>query len=157
VRGRKPKPTRLKVLTGNPGRRPLNHEEPRPTEKLPERPPAYLGAGGKALWKALRPVVDVMGATLSDAEAFARVCQVGSRVRELEKALQDKGRTYERETENGTVPTARPEVIMLDRSEREYRALLAEFGLTPSSCTRLRVPKGGEQLSEFERFLQGRK
>ncbi len=30
MRGRRPKATRLKVLTGNPGRRPLNANEPRP-------------------------------------------------------------------------------------------------------------------------------
>ena len=31
TRGRKPKPTALKLLEGNPGNRPLNIAEPRPT------------------------------------------------------------------------------------------------------------------------------
>jgi phage terminase small subunit len=30
MRGRKPKPTVLKLITGNPGKRPLNKEEPKP-------------------------------------------------------------------------------------------------------------------------------
>jgi hypothetical protein len=34
MRGRKPKPTRIKALTGNPGKRPLNPHEPRPAPAL---------------------------------------------------------------------------------------------------------------------------
>src|SRR6201995_4436805 len=39
VRGRRPKPTRIKALTGNPGKRPLNIHEPRPEPALPDCPP----------------------------------------------------------------------------------------------------------------------
>ena len=30
MRGKKPKPTHLKLITGNPGKRPLNEAEPKP-------------------------------------------------------------------------------------------------------------------------------
>ena len=40
-RGRKPKPTAMKVLEGNPGGRPLNKNEPKPDKKAP-RCPAWL-------------------------------------------------------------------------------------------------------------------
>ena len=33
MRGRKPVPTRLKLLTGSPGKRALNHDEPRPVSR----------------------------------------------------------------------------------------------------------------------------
>jgi len=36
MRGRRPKPTRLKMLTGNPGKRPLNGNEPRPAAAVPD-------------------------------------------------------------------------------------------------------------------------
>jgi len=36
MRGRRPKPTRLKVLTGNPGKRALNLDEPRPDGAIAE-------------------------------------------------------------------------------------------------------------------------
>src|ERR1700756_3942310 len=39
MRGRPPKPTRIKALTGNPGKRPLNTHEPRPEPALPDCPP----------------------------------------------------------------------------------------------------------------------
>ena len=38
TRGRKPKPTAMKVLEGNPGKRPLNFAEPHPEKKLPDCP-----------------------------------------------------------------------------------------------------------------------
>src|SRR5690242_4289689 len=42
MRGRRPKPTRLKALTGNPGKRPLNPAELCPEPAVPECP-AELG------------------------------------------------------------------------------------------------------------------
>ena len=50
VRGRKPKPTALKVLEGNPGHRPLNKKEPMPKGKLP-RCPEWLEDDAKKEWK----------------------------------------------------------------------------------------------------------
>ena len=36
MRGRRPKPTRLKMLTGNPGKRPFNMNEPKPDAEIPD-------------------------------------------------------------------------------------------------------------------------
>ena len=47
MRGRRPKPTRLKVLTGNPGKRPLNENEPRPEAHVPDCPPELGPVPGK--------------------------------------------------------------------------------------------------------------
>ena len=44
--GPKPKPTHLKIITGNPGKRPLNHDEPEVIEPL-GTPPAGWQAGAK--------------------------------------------------------------------------------------------------------------
>ena len=52
MRGRRPKPTRLKVLTGNPGKRPLNTEEPMPEIAIPECP-IELGPVAKREWDRL--------------------------------------------------------------------------------------------------------
>ena len=46
TRGRKPKPTALKALEGNPGKRPLNEHEPMPP-KATLRCPAWLEAEAK--------------------------------------------------------------------------------------------------------------
>jgi phage terminase small subunit len=52
MRGRRPKPTRVKVLTGNPGKRPLNHSEPRPELSVPECP-TQLGPVAQQEWSRL--------------------------------------------------------------------------------------------------------
>src|SRR5437764_15483626 len=52
MRGRRPKPTRLKMLTGNPGKRPLNGNEPRPAAAVPECP-AELGTLARTEWNRL--------------------------------------------------------------------------------------------------------
>lgn len=52
MRGRRPKPTRLKVLTGNPGKRPLNQTEPRPEITVPDCP-IELGEVARREWNRL--------------------------------------------------------------------------------------------------------
>lgn len=49
-RGRKPKPTHLKVLQGNPGHRPLNDMEPKPVGDLTE-PPGWMSNSQKEIWQ----------------------------------------------------------------------------------------------------------
>lgn len=60
VRGRKPKPTALKVLEGNPGHRPLNKKEPMLKGRLP-RCPDWLEDDAKKEWKRLGKVLAEMG------------------------------------------------------------------------------------------------
>jgi P27 family predicted phage terminase small subunit len=49
MRGRKPIATQLKILRGNPGKRPLNENEPRPTGNLLD-PPEWMSEDQKAGW-----------------------------------------------------------------------------------------------------------
>jgi phage terminase small subunit len=50
MRGRKPLPTVLKIVTGNPGKRRLNTREPIPEGKLTE-PPGWMSDSQKESWK----------------------------------------------------------------------------------------------------------
>ena len=52
MRGRRPKPTSLKLIEGNPGKRPLDRNEPRPSPGVPTCP-AHLNPSAKAEWKRL--------------------------------------------------------------------------------------------------------
>ena len=61
TRGRKPKPTALKVLEGNPGRRPLNKNEPKPKGKKKLQCPSYFNAEAKKEWRRLSKVLIEMG------------------------------------------------------------------------------------------------
>ena len=74
MRGRRPTPTRLKLLTGNPGKRPLNEDEPRPESAVPECPPE-LSPTARKEWDRL---VGELGAlrmlTNLDRAALAAYC-----------------------------------------------------------------------------------
>ena len=52
TRGRKPKPTAMKELEGNPGKHPLNTSEPKPNKKAPACP-KWLEPEAKKEWRRL--------------------------------------------------------------------------------------------------------
>ena len=52
TRGRKPTPSAIKALEGNPGKRALNEREPRPEKKAPSCP-KWLEPEAKKEWRRL--------------------------------------------------------------------------------------------------------
>lgn len=74
MRGRRPKPTRLKVLTGNPGKRALNEAEPRPEPEIPDCPPE-LGPIARREWERLvAELAPLRILTQLDRAALATYC-----------------------------------------------------------------------------------
>ena len=57
--GRKPKPTEMKRAQGNPGRRPLNNNEPKPTG-IPQCP-SHLNEVAKREWRRIAPELIALG------------------------------------------------------------------------------------------------
>ena len=86
-RGRKPKPTAVKVLEGNPGKRSLNTNEPKPVKKAP-RCPAWLEDEAKKEWKRMAKQMEQLGIlTEIDMAAFAGYCQAYARWKEAEEFI----------------------------------------------------------------------
>ena len=81
--GRRPKPTHLKVVTGNPGKRKLNDKEPTPAKEIPS-PPAHLTDWGKVAWGRLTVLLDGMGVlTVADTLALERLCDIYADILQL--------------------------------------------------------------------------
>ncbi len=75
MRGRRPIPTSMKLVTGNPGHRPLNAREPKPANSLPTCP-AHLSPTAKAEWKRLAGEMHRLGIVSQlDRVALAAYCQ----------------------------------------------------------------------------------
>jgi len=71
ITGPKLKPTAIKILEGNPGKRPLNLNEPKPLQIAPECPDWLLDEAKKE-WKRLAPELERLGLlTILDMAAFA--------------------------------------------------------------------------------------
>jgi len=75
MQGRKPIPTAVKELRGNPGHRPLGDREPQP--KVGEPPmPSGLSRYAKQAWKRMVPILLDMGVlTVADGDALMLYCE----------------------------------------------------------------------------------
>src|SRR5437868_3347332 len=91
MRGRRPKPTRLKILSGNPGKRALNLSEPKPEIEVPQCP-VELGPVARSEWDRL---VVQLGAlrilTQLDRAALAAYCGAYGMWAEATEAIQKYG------------------------------------------------------------------
>ena len=87
TRGRKPKPTAMKELEGNPGKHPLNTSEPKPNKKAPACP-KWLEPEAKKEWRRLAKQMEAIGIlTEVDMAAFAGYCQAYARWKEAEEFI----------------------------------------------------------------------
>lgn len=147
MRGRKPKPTHLKLLEGNPGRRPLNGAEPRPASGTPTCP-AHLTPTGKAEWKRLAVELQAIGIlTRIDRAVLAGYCQSWGRWVEAERKLQETPPLLK--TPAGYIQLS-PWLTIANRERELMLRYMAELGLTPSSRTRLAVQLPGPRPWEFD-------
>lgn len=148
--GHNAKPTALKLLQGNPGKRPLDGAEPQPTPVRDLKPPAWLDATAKRCWRENAPELQRLGLlTQVDATTLALYCQAYSRYR---TALQTLSRIAP-ESE-----AYRPVAVTVEKAEASLRMLAADFGMTPSSRARLSVGGGKEpEKDPLEELLSGRR
>ncbi len=151
--GRSPKPTSLKVLGGNPGKRSLNRAEPKPkTSAKAPKSPAFLSENAKKEWKRVAPVLHEMGLlTEVDVAALAVYCQAYARWMEAEKTLAEEGTTFT--TEKGYVG-AHPAISIAKQCWATIKQFAAEFGLTPSARGRMTLPEPDQEEDPFEGYMK---
>lgn len=151
MQGRKPKPTAAKLLAGNPGKRALNHLEPRPRVVLP-RPPEHLSDDEKEKWKLIIRELHPLGlVTTIDKDALAMYCVIFVRWVKAEKFVRDKGEIIK--TAAGNI-IQNPYLSIANRALDQLNKLGAEFGMTPSSRTRVKVDAADPER-ELEWMLFG--
>lgn len=134
--GRKPKPTGMKVLAGNPGKRKLPKSEPKPKPVAPG-PPAWLDKEAKELWKEFAPELERLGLlTLVDAPSFAMMLTHYIMAVKASRLIKRDG--IMTKDENGLARKHPAHQIMRDHATA-FRGFAAEFGLTPSARARLSI------------------
>jgi P27 family predicted phage terminase small subunit len=152
MRGRKPTPSKLRRLRGNPGRRPMpkNEAQPQISEKVP-RPPAYLVGAARKEWFKIAPLLHETGLlTKLDTRALEGYCVNYGRWVEAEEEIRRTGTVIR--SPNGQ-PTISPYVRVSSDSYQAWTKALIEFGMTPSSRSRVTVTKP-EKPDAFELFLR---
>lgn len=138
MRGRRPKPLHVKLVTGNPGKRPMNGREPKPRRALPT-PPTHITQEELVHWGRFSEILDRMGVlTEADGAALERVVCLYQEVIELREVIETEGRTYTTKNRDGAEMTRpQPAVAMLADCDRRFRGWLGDFGLTPAARTKV--------------------
>ena len=153
-RGRKPKPTAVKEMSGtfekNPKRR--NTKEPTAPPGAPECPD-HLNDLAKVEWWYMSSVLDEMGLlSRADRAALEIYCQTFAQWREACDMVAKHGAVIQMKTKAGVQPKRNPFDLIRERTGQTCARLLAEFGLTPSSRSRVHVEK--KATDDFAEFLR---
>lgn len=133
-------PTALKLVTGNRGRRPLPKHEPKPKRVIPS-PPEHLSPKAMVAWGAMAAKLDRLR-MMTELEDWAleQLCENYVEIVELRADVAVNGRFQTVITKSGdAMERVRPAYTMLADAERRFRAMMAEFGLTPSSRARVQA------------------
>ncbi len=152
-RGRKPKPTALKELEGNPGKRALNTKEPKPLSKAPSCP-KWLENDAKKEWKRLAEQMEQLGIlTEVDMAAFAGYCQSYARWKAAEEFISKNGAIVR--TPSGYWQQV-PQVSIAQQYLKQMSKFCEQFGLTPASRSRIVADtKQNEYIDEMDKLLGG--
>jgi P27 family predicted phage terminase small subunit len=156
--GRRPAPTAIKLLRGNPGKRPINPNEPtiRPADPSFDKPPAELAGDLAAAgeWRRVAPLLRAAGlVSESERAALTALCQQWSRYLAAHAQVIALGMCIK---SGKGIPVQNPYLSVADRALTHCHRLWSELGLTPSGRARAnRLPAAPEDVpSKWDGLLK---
>ncbi len=134
--GRPPTPTALKLISGNPGKRPIKGE-PKPPPSKPRRPQWLVGYA-RTEWDRVVPALDKLGLlTVVDRTVIAAYCEAAAGLKAASQDLRKRGYLILSARHDGEALVKNPSNQLL----RDYSRLVATYssmlGLSPSDRVRL--------------------
>lgn len=148
--GRTPKPTALKLVAGNPGKRAANKQEPDPTYLQDLTPPAWLPAPAAAVWSEIaKPLADAKLLTEVDVPMLAMACVSISQYRYAVGRVGDAlvKSKVEKNDEGELVEVGEhinPWAMIQSMSFKQAMVVLREFGMSPSARSRVAIQPQGD-------------
>lgn len=150
--GRKPVPTHLKLVTGNPGKRALPKKEARTKPSMPS-PPAHLGRAAKTEWRrVVRQLFNLGLLSVIDRAALAAYAQSYERWVRAEKEWADKGYQMVIVTTMGNI-IQNPLIGIANRAAADMVKYATEFGMTPAARSRVNANPPDEDKDPTARFF----
>ena len=143
--GRPRKPTALKLVEGNRGKRALPANEPRPRPVRPDTP-EYLSDVGLAKWRDLAGKLEDIGVlTEVDGDVLGLYCYAFERFVRADEVLLVEGR----ETSNAAgSPILSPWVTEMNTAVADMRKFGAELGIGAASRSRIEVRKHDDSAED---------
>ena len=132
--GRKPKPTQLKVVQGTFRKDRANSSEPKPDNQLPPCPDFLEGRSRKEYFRIGRKLERIGVLTEIDDLALAGLCQSWAEYLEATEQVRKTGMLVK--SPSG-YPMLNPYVTLSNQALKHVKSFLTEFGMTPSSRTRV--------------------
>ncbi len=152
--GGRPKPTALKLLQGNPGHKKLNDSEPKFSPGMPEMPKGLPRAARRLFKRWGQNLMEHGVLTVNDGVALAEACRAQATVEALQKEVDKRGHIIEtpivvhhRNADSEVVGykvEANPALSKMYEAQKVLKTFIIEFGLTPSSRSKLHVEKKAE-------------
>ncbi len=166
TRGRKPKPTHLRLVEGNPGKRALRPDTIKPNVPAePLEPPEHLSDHAKEEWRRINVGLHRMQLLSHvDRAAFTAYCDAWGRYRQASEIL-DALKERDPKTQGLVVRTTggnyiqNPVVGMLNKARSDMVKFATEFGFTPAARARISADDaaGKGSGSKFEGLIGGGK
>ncbi len=149
MKGQKPKPTNLKVIHGTAQPCRMNPREPKPEKLASPKPPRTLSTEARKHWRRITRDLESCGVlTNMDQDALSVYCELYAQWVEAGDMVRKKGmviadpRYADRKTEKGkamVVPVLSPYFRASLKLSDQMKQMLVEFGMTPSSRTRVQT------------------
>ena len=146
--GRKPKPTHLKLIAGNPGKRPLNRKEPRPKGAL-FAPPDDLPEAARPFWAHV--IASAPAGLLYQLDLGVVKVYVVAAWLHADAVRKVAASTLLARTPNGSLQQ-NPFLPIVNRQALIMLKAAAEMGFTPSSRSRVQMPEVGAGDDDFSEF-----
>lgn len=162
-RGRPAKPSHLKLVTGNPGKRPITEDWVKPkTRSKPLPAPAHLNPRALAEWRRLAPELTLLGTlTNVDRAAFAAYCEAWAIYVQAQEVIDDLARKDESgmgamliTTKSGNT-IQNPLLGIRNQALKQVVRYAAEFGFTPASRVRVQDATPGVAAANNQRQRAG--
>lgn len=148
--GRPPKPTVLKLVTGNPGKRSLNKQEPDPTYLTDLEPPAWLHPAAREVWEEVAPKLSAAKLlTEVDVQMLAMGCVSIAQYRQAvrvtgDKLVKTKVVLGEDDKPIETGEHINPWLFVQSMSFKQAMAIFQQFGMSPAARTRIAIQPQGD-------------
>jgi P27 family predicted phage terminase small subunit len=152
MKGRKPKPNSLKLLQGAESRYIKN--SPKPPTATRFRCPSWLLEYGKLFWRTYAKELHQFGLfTILDRAAFEMLCVQYATAREAYEVLQKEGIVT---IDERKLPRKHPAMTIFLNAVKEFKSWCVEFGMTPSSRSRLDIADLTDEYDAMEDLLNKR-
>ncbi len=138
--GRPKKPTHLKLIEGNRGKRAINHLEPDPDYLNDLRAPKHLPEWAVPIWNDLAPKLrKAKVLTELDSEALCQLCIAIAHYRQ---ATDELNRDFIRNGEKGQ--SLNQMMVAQSMAFKQANAIMQQFGMTPAARSRVVVNSQGD-------------